>query len=102
MWINDKKKDFERYEKASHASKAIFNESLNSFILDELAIDIKHKENFSDFVATSEKKIPFGALDWREKHMVIDYSGDLRTNLFDSELFKAAVLKVIEEKQENL
>lgn len=102
LWINDKKKDFERYEKASHASKAIFNESLNSFILDELAIDIKHKENFSDFVATSENKIPFGALDWKEKHMVLDYSGDLRTNLFDSELFKAAVLKVIEEKQENL
>ena len=98
LWINDKKKDFERYEKASHDSKAIFNESLNSFILDELAIDIKHKENFSDFVATSENKIPFGALDWKEKHMVLDYSGDLRTNLFDSELFKAAVLKVIEEK----
>ena len=93
-----RKKDFERYEKASHASKAIFNESLNSFILDELAIDIKHKENFSDFVATSENKIPFGALDWKEKHMVIDYSGTLKTNLFDSELFKSAVLKVIEEK----
>ena len=53
-------------------------------------------------MATSENKIPFGALDWKEKHMVLDYSGDLRTNLFDSELFKAAVLKVIEEKQENL
>lgn len=102
LWINDKKKDFERYENATYSSKAIFNEGLNSFILDELAIDIKHKESFSDFVETSKNKIPFGTLDWKEKHMVIDYSGSLKTNIFDTDLFKEAVLKIIQEKQEKL
>lgn len=97
LWINDRKKEFERYEKAPHDSKAIFNESLNSFILDELAIDVKHKENFSDFVETSKNKIPFGALDWREKHMILDYSGKLQTNIFNSEAFENAVLKIIKE-----
>ncbi len=97
IWINDRKKEFKRFSSGTYESTAVFNENLNSFILDELLIDKLHKERFTDFAEGSENKIPFASLDWRNKYMIIDHSGELKTNLFDSELFKDAVKKIIQE-----
>ena len=97
LWINEKRKDFERYEKNIQDVNAVFNENLNSFILDELMIDNSHNELFSEFCESTRNKIPFAGLDYREKFMVFDYDGSLKSNIFESEDFKDAVRTLIQE-----
>lgn len=101
-YLNDKKIVFSRHSSALEAATARLNESLNSFILDELLIDPNTTEDFSDFVATTESKVPFGSLDYKEEWMIIDSDNpdNFRTNLWDSPSFKEAVRKIIQEETE--
>lgn len=99
-YLNDQKIEYDRYSAAPEAAEARLNESRGSFILDELMIDPDTAEAFEDFAETTANKVPFGALDWREKWFVIDAENlaNIRTNLWDAPSFKEAVRTIIREE----
>lgn len=98
-YLNEIKLDFNRFSSATEPATVSLNETKNSFILDEFLIDPVTAETLEDFAATTNNKVPFGSLDWRQQWFIVDAhdTHNLRTNLFDSEAFASAVKKIIQE-----
>ena len=99
-YLNDKEVPFTRCASAAQTATIKLNETKNSFILDEFLIDPVTAETFDDFVETTKNKVPFGSLDWRQQWFIIDAknTANIKTNIFDSEIFRAAVKKIIQEE----
>ena len=99
-YLNDKEVPFTRFASAAQTATIKLNETKNSFILDEFLIDPVTAETFDDFVETTKNKVPFGSLDWRQQWFIIDAknTANIKTNIFDSEIFRAAVKKIIQEE----
>ena len=98
-YLNDIELAFTRFSSATELATVSLNETKNSFILDELLIDPVTAETLEDFAATTNNKVPFGSLDWRQQWFIVDAhdTKHLRTNLFASEAFASAVKKIIQE-----
>lgn len=99
-YLNDKEVPFTRFASAATTAAIKLNETKNSFILDEFLVDPITAEIFDDFVETTKNKIPFGSLDWRQQWFILDAknTANIKTNIFDSDVFRAAVKKIIQEE----
>lgn len=99
-YLNDKEVPFSRFALATEIATIKLNEKKNSFVLDELLVDPVTAETFDDFVETTKNKVPFGSLDWRQQWFILDAKNtqNLKTNIFDSEVFRSAVKKIIQEE----
>lgn len=99
-YLNDKEVPFSRFALATEIATINLNETKNSFILDEFLVDPVTSETFGDFVETTKNKVPFGSLDWRQQWFVLDAkkTANIKTNIFESEVFRSAVKKIIQEE----
>lgn len=87
VYLDKIKISFARFQTLKSDIDIILNrfgdELKNSFILDELFIDETVCENFEDFARNTDARIPWGTLDYKQKHFILDADG-LVTNIFDS------------------
>jgi hypothetical protein len=97
LFINNKKFDFNKHFKNTIAVDAIINEDKNEINIDELNIDRFTATTSEAFIQNTALHIPYGALDFSKKWVVLMFDNPNRvaTNLFESEQFKMAVKAVI-------
>lgn len=90
---------FTRYAEGEIALEVTLNKEGNSFMLDELMADTATAESAEDFAAHTADRIPWGALDKDKSHFIITAADapSVRTNLFDSDIFREKVLGIIKE-----
>lgn len=90
---------FTRYAEGEIALEVTLNKEGNSFMLDELMADTATAESAADFAAHTADRIPWGALDKDKSHFIITAADapSVRTNLFDSDIFREKVLGIIKE-----
>lgn len=87
---------FNRLE-ASGTLNVTLNESKNSYMLDELLIDTTAAEDKAVFFDNTEKRIPFGSLDYEQNWFILSAKdpAKIKTNIFDSQVFQDAVNGVL-------
>lgn len=92
---------FRRYAAHDVELSIALNKGRQSFMLDELMVDTAAVESADTFAAHTADRIPWGALDKDKSHFVLtaDDPESIRTNIFDSALFKSKVLKIIKESK---
>jgi hypothetical protein len=90
---------FPRNASASQPITVMLNEGKNSFILDELMVDTTVKETLADFKERTAKRTPWAKLSDDDDYFVLtaNDTAKVKTNLFDTDLFKAKVLEIINE-----
>lgn len=97
--VNRTAVDFARYEKSLSDADIILNKDgdtlKNTFVLDELLIDESACEERESFFENTDARIPWGMLDYKEKHFIVD-GDNIKTNLLDG---IEARLKALEEKE---
>lgn len=121
-FIQDEKIEFARYSSTHTNTTAVINDNTDrkhvirpdgsefenrehSAILDELFVDESAAETFESFKQTTENKIPWGSLPYTDDYMVLvakeDSNGKplIKTNIFNSDEFKAAVQAVIDSQE---
>ena len=88
------------FRKRDSATQQIFilNESQSEFNIDEFSINPGVAVNFTDFSNNTTDRIPYAALDYRQKWFVLEAQDPalIKTNLFESEQFRTAVQAVID------
>ena len=96
FYINNNQFSFIRHRPIINPLPFILNEELNQFNLDELSIVGALVDNAA-FVANNAERVPYAALDYREKYVVVmaDDPNKLRTNIFESNQFREAVQAII-------
>jgi hypothetical protein len=96
--IGSKQLSFSRYRPIAGPLPFILNEELNTFNIDELSIINSAMIDHDAFLENGEKRIPYAALDYQKKFAVlmVDDPELFRTNIFESDQFKAAVQAVID------
>ncbi|MDR3325108.1 MAG: hypothetical protein LBS82_03855 [Spirochaetaceae bacterium] len=86
-------------KKSAASVDAVFeiNEEEDELNVDELTIDRTVAESFEGFAANTEARIPYAALDYKEKWAVlmVQDPAKVKTNLFETEQFRAAVQAAI-------
>ena len=101
VYLDTQKVEFPRYSKGVSDTEVILNGTQNTFVLDELMIDTTTAENFLDFAENTIKRIPWAALDRKNKQFVLEVD-NLITNIFDSgSPFESRVKEIITEMKEN-
>jgi hypothetical protein len=97
FYINNAVIDFTRQSTAIQPFSFEINEEEDLFNLDELLVDGTTVLEPDAFIANSESRIPYAALGKDDKWTVIevDDPDKLKTNLFESESFKSAVLSIV-------
>lgn len=98
--LNNKKVCFDRYALSAEALDVILNQGRNSFILDELLIDTTVSEDIDMFYEHTVNRIPWAALDKSEDYFILSAANktNFKTNIFDTDIFKAKVLEIINEQ----
>jgi hypothetical protein len=76
------------------------NPAKHEFNLDELMLDEVEAANFDQFTANTAARIPWAALDYTEKHFVLEAQDPalVHTNIFESEQFREAVYAAIDAR----
>lgn len=101
VYLDTKKVEFPRYSKGTSTTEVILNGTQNTFVLDELMIDTTTAELFEDFAENTVKRIPWAALDRKNKQFVLEVD-NLITNIFDSgSPFETRVKEIITQMKEN-
>jgi hypothetical protein len=97
VFIGDRQLSFIRRNPVVDPMPFKINEDMVEFNLDELSI-IEGIADFNSFSENNIKRIPYAALDYRQKYAVImiDDPEKLRTNLFESSQFREAVQAIID------
>jgi hypothetical protein len=97
LFINKNRIDFEKYVQTPGNMNVEINEDQDEFNLDELAIDRSIAATFERFSANSDNHVPYAALNYQEKWMVLmaEDPEKVKTNLFETEQFRNAVQAVI-------
>ena len=99
--MDTQKVEFPRYSKGVSDTEVILNGTQNTFVLDELMIDTTTAENFLDFAENTIKRIPWAALDRKNKQFVLEVD-NLITNIFDpGSPFESRVKQIITHMKEN-
>lgn len=98
--LNNKKVCFDRYALSAEALDVTLNNGRNSFILDELLIDTTVAEDIDMFYEHTVNRIPWAALDKSEDYFILSAANktNFKTNIFDTDIFKAKVLEIINEQ----
>lgn len=101
VYLDTQKVEFPRYSKGASDTEVILNRTQNTFVLDELMIDTTTAELFEDFAENTVKRIPWAALDRKNKQFVLEVD-NLITNIFDSgSPFESRVKEIISQMKEN-
>jgi hypothetical protein len=97
LYIGNKKIEFDKKSDAAGPFSFTLNPAKNEFNADELLLDETAAVQFADFAENTEGRVPYAALDCREKWLVLEAqdAGKVKTNLFETEQFRAAVQAVI-------
>jgi hypothetical protein len=99
LFIGDKNIDFERHGHTVQTYDFEINEEEDQINIDELSLFSGTAPVFEDFAENSVARVPYAALDYRENWFVLEArdTGKVKTNLFETEAFKAAVRAVLAE-----
>lgn len=102
LFIRDRQFPFNRYNTAPATATANLNRNKMSFQLDELLVDTTVARDFDDFVAGTHDRIPWGKLDHKKKHFILnaDDADNVTGNVFSSKAFEQAVQKIIDKNKE--
>lgn len=97
--MNDKAQEFNRYETASAALSVVLNSGKNSFLLDELMIDNTTAETLATFYEHTTNRVPWANLSKSNDYFILTVADleNFKTNIFDTDIFKAKVLEIINE-----
>jgi hypothetical protein len=97
LFINDKKIEFQKNSQATQTMTLEINEDEDKFNIDELTLDQTVTCGIEAFSENTHNRIPYAALDYQKKWLVIEAQDTnyVKTNLFETEEFKAAVRAVI-------
>jgi hypothetical protein len=89
--------EFSRNSATAQPQSLEINGDEDEFNLDELMIDQTSALEFADFSENTEKRIPWAALNYQEPWFVLEAKDitKVKTNLFQTDEFKAAVEAVI-------
>lgn len=101
LYLRDKKVHFLRHETGVQEASAVLNEGGMSFQLDELIVDTTRVREFEDFVEGTHDKVPWGSLDHKKRHFIIDAADpdNFGGNFFSSSAFENAVQRVIDKNK---
>jgi hypothetical protein len=102
LFIGKARVDFVKRDGPSQQTTFTLNEWQREFNVDELSINPGVAVDFGAFSDNTENRIPYAALDHHKKWFVLEAQDPalIKTNLFDSEQFKAAVQAVIDQQGE--
>lgn len=97
--LNDRAVEFIRYESAAAALSVVLNSSRNSFMLDELLVDITEAEAVDTFYEHTTNCVPWANLSKSNDYFILTVKDlqNFKTNIFDTDIFKAKVLEIINE-----
>jgi hypothetical protein len=99
LFIGGKKIDFERHSHTAETFDFEINEEEDEVNIDEVSLFSGTAPGFADFAENSAERVPYAALDYRENWFILE-AGDtakVKTNLFETNLFKDAVRAVLAE-----
>jgi glutaredoxin-related protein len=104
LYIGDKKIEFEKKSESAGPFALTLNPAKNEFNVDELLIDETAAVGFGEFAENTVARVPYAALDYREKWFVLEAQSPdkVKTNLFETEQFKAAVRAVIDSNTQGV
>lgn len=102
LYIRDREIHFSRNETGIQEATAVINEGCMSFQLDELIVDTTCVRGFEDFVEGTHDKVPWGSLDHKKSHFVIeaDDPDNFAGNFFTSTAFENAVQRIIDKNKQ--
>lgn len=102
LFIRDRQFPFNRYNTAPATATANLNGNKMSFQLDELLVDTTVARDFDDFVEGTHDRIPWGKLDHKKKHFILnaDDADNVTGNVFSSKAFEQAVQNIIDKNKE--
>lgn len=97
--LNDRAVEFTRYESAAAALSVVLNSSRNSFMLDELLVDITEAEAVDTFYEHTTNRVPWANLSKSNDYFILTVKDlqNFKTNIFDTQLFKDKVAEVIQD-----
>lgn len=97
--LNDRAAEFTRYETAAAALSVVLNSSRNSFMLDELLVDITEAEAVDTFYEHTTNRVPWANLSKSNDYFILTVKDlqNFKTNIFDTQLFKDKVAEVIQD-----
>ena len=92
--------DFMKRGGAGRQMIFILNKDEREFNVDELSFNPGAALNFDDFADNTDDRIPYAALDYRQKWFVLEAQDPalIKTNLFESQQFRTAVQAVIDSQ----
>jgi hypothetical protein len=98
LFVKDKRIDFVRRSRSAHPMSFEFNRGKTLFNIDELFFDASAEVDFAAFCENTDERIPYAALDYKEKWFVLEAqdTAKVKTNLFETAQFRAAVQAVID------
>lgn len=99
IFINTKKILISDLEFVPEAREIIIGDG-NSIQLDEMMVDTTIPLDFESFVQSTQDKVPWGTLDYLERHLILDAQDpdNIKGNLFSGKSFKDAVAQAINEE----
>jgi hypothetical protein len=99
LFIGGNRIEFDKISVAGPLSVGI-NPARLEFNLDELMLDETRAVNFDLFALNTGERIPWAALDYTEKHFVLEAQDPalVHTNIFESEQFKEAVYAAMDAR----
>jgi hypothetical protein len=100
LFFGERKIDFARSSNTAETFDFEINSEEGEINIDELSLFSGAVPAFSAFAANSAERVPYAALDWMEKWFVLEAqdAAKVKTNLFETEEFKAAVRTVLAEQ----
>lgn len=102
--LNDRAAEFDRYETAAAALSLVLNSSRNSFMLDELLVDITAAETVETFYEHTTNRVPWANLSKSNDYFILTVKDleNFKTNIFDTQLFKDKVTEVLQDYINNI
>jgi hypothetical protein len=99
LFIGGRKIDFERHSHTAETFDFEINEEEDEINIDEVSLFSGTAPEFADFAENSGERVPYAALDYRENWFILEArdTAKVKTNLFETDLFKDAVRAVLAE-----
>ena len=103
VFINTKKILIDDLEFVPEAREIIIGDG-HSIQLDEMMVDTTVALDLESFIQSSQDKVPWGTLDYLERHLIIDAfdPDNIKGNIFSGQSFKDAVLGCSDTLAESL
>ena len=103
VFINIKKILIDDLEFVPEAREIIIGDG-HSIQLDEMMVDTTVALDLESFIQSSQDKVPWGTLDYLERHLIIDAfdPDNIKGNIFSGQSFKDAVLGCSDTLAESL